>query len=68
MDRKQLEQMSHHPLRLVREIWLWEWHALVVWCVLAGLAMPVLALYLRRGLVVLMRKNRSLIRSTEAVP
>ena len=27
MDRKQLEHLSHHPLRLVRDIWQWEWHA-----------------------------------------
>jgi hypothetical protein len=66
MDRKQLEHLSHHPLRLFHEIWQWEWHALIVWGVVAGIAMPVLALYLRRALVVL-RRNRALLRSRPAV-
>ncbi len=67
MDRKQLERLGHHPLRLFHEIWQWEWHALVVWAVLAGVAMPLLARYIRRGLVVLLRKNRTLLRSRPAV-
>jgi uncharacterized protein (DUF2062 family) len=46
MDRKQLEHLSHHPLRLFHEIWQWEWHALIVWGVVAGIAMPLLAVYL----------------------
>ena len=67
MDRKQLERLSHHPLRLVHEIWQWEWHALIVWGVVAGIAMPLLAVYLRRALVLLLRRNRTLIRSRAAV-
>ncbi len=67
MDRKQLEHLSHHPLRLFHEIWQWEWHALVVWVVLAGVAMPLLAKYIRRGLVVLLRKNRMLLRARTVV-
>jgi len=67
MDRKQLEHLSHHPLRLVHDIWQWEWHALVVWGVLAGIAMPLLAIYLRRALVVLLRRHRTLLRSRPAV-
>ena len=67
IDRKQLEHLSRHPLRLFHEIWQWEWHALVVWAVLAGAAMPVLARYIRRGLVVLMRRNRTLLRTRPAV-
>ena len=66
MDRKQLEHLSHHPLRLFHDIWQWEWHALVVWAVLAGVMMPLLARYLRRALVVLLRKNRTLLRSRPA--
>src|ERR1700744_534089 len=42
MDRKQLERLSHHPLRLLHEIWQWEWHALIVWGAVAGIAMPLL--------------------------
>src|ERR1700721_2290991 len=39
MDRKQLERLSHHPLRLLHEIWQWEGHALIVWGALAGVGM-----------------------------
>lgn len=67
MNRKQLEHLSHHPMRLIREIWQWEWHALIVWGILAAVVMPLLAVYIRRGLVVLMRRNRALIRSRPAV-
>ena len=67
MDRKQLEHLSHHPLQLFHNIWQWEWHALIVWAVTAGIAMPLLAMYLRRALVVLLRKHRTLVRSEPAV-
>jgi len=67
MDRRQLEHLSHHPLLLVRNIWEWEWHALVIWGLVAAVAMPLLALYLRRALVVLLRRHRTLVRSRPAV-
>lgn len=67
IDRKQLEHLSHHPVRLFHAIWQWEWHALIVWGVVAGIAMPVLAVYLRRALVVLLRRHRTLVRSRPAV-
>lgn len=67
MDRKQLEHLSHHPMRLFHEIWQWEWHALVVWGVIAAIAMPLLAMYLRRVLILLLRRNRTLVRSRPAV-
>jgi uncharacterized protein (DUF2062 family) len=67
LDRQQLEHLSHHPWRLVRDIWQWEWHALVVWCLLAAIAMPLLAIFIRRGLVVLMRRHRALLRSPSPV-
>lgn len=66
MDRKQLEHLSHHPLRLFHNIWQWEWHALVVWGVVAAIAMPLLFVSLRRGLIVLLRKHRTLLRSEPA--
>jgi len=67
LSRKQIEHLSHHPLRLVHEIWQWEWHALVVLGVVAAIAMPLLALYLRRALVLLMRRHRTLLHSRPAV-
>lgn len=67
MNRKQLEHLSHHPLRLFHDIWQWEWHALIVWGVIAAIALPLLAVYLRRALVVLLRRHRTLVRSRPAV-
>ncbi len=67
MDRRQLEHLSHHPWRLVRDIWQWEWHALIVWGIVAAVAMPLLARYIRRGLVLLLRRHRTLVRSAAAV-
>jgi uncharacterized protein (DUF2062 family) len=63
MTRKQVEHLSHHPLRLVHAIWQWEWHALIVWGIVAAITMPLLAHYLRRALILLMRRNRTLTRS-----
>lgn len=63
LNRHQIEHLSHHPFRLFREIWQWEWHALIVWGVAAAILLPLLALYIRRGLVLLMRRNRALMRS-----
>ena len=63
LSRRQIEHLSHHPWRLFHEIWKWEWHALVVWVVVAAILMPLLATYIRRALVVLMRRNRTLLRS-----
>ncbi len=63
MNRRQLEHLSHHPWRLFHEIWQWEWHALIVWGIVAAIALPLLARYIRRGLVLLMRRHRTLLRS-----
>ncbi|HXS76500.1 MAG TPA: DUF2062 domain-containing protein [Terracidiphilus sp.] len=67
MDHKQLEHLSHHPLRLLHEIWQWEWHALIVWGLIAVIAMPLLAFYLRRALVLWLRRHKTLVRSLPAV-
>ena len=66
LTMRQIEHLGHHPLRLFREIWQWEWHALIVWGVVAAIAMPLLARYIRRALVLLMRRNRTLLRSRPA--
>ncbi len=63
LSRRQIEHLSHHPWRLFHEIWQWEWHALVIWVVVAAILMPLLATSIRRALVVLMRRNRTLLRS-----
>jgi uncharacterized protein (DUF2062 family) len=66
LSRQQIEHLSHHPWRLFNDIWRWEWHALIVWGVVAVIAMPLLAVYLRRALVLLMRRHKMLMRSGPA--
>jgi uncharacterized protein (DUF2062 family) len=61
LTRRQIEHLSHHPISLFRDIWQWEWHALIIWGLIAAIAMPVLAHYIRHGLVMLLRRNRALI-------
>ena len=41
--------------------------ALIVWCLVAAVAMPLLAIYIRRALVMLLRRNRTLLRSRPAL-
>ena len=67
LTRRQIEHLSHHPLRLFRDIWQWEWHALIVWGVVAAILLPLLARYIRRGLVLLLRRNRRLVRGRVVV-
>lgn len=67
LSRQQIEHLSHHPWRLIRDIWQWEWHALIVWGLVAAVTMPLLALYIRRVLVMLMRRHRTLVHSRPAL-
>jgi uncharacterized protein (DUF2062 family) len=41
-----LHAAREHPLGLTRRLWLWEWHAFVLWAILAAVAIPLLALIL----------------------
>ncbi len=41
-----------HPVALTRQLWMWEWHALVVWAGFAVVGVPVVAL----GLTPLLRR------------
>jgi uncharacterized protein (DUF2062 family) len=66
LNRRQIEHLGHHPLRLLHAIWQWEWHALVVWSLVAAIVMPLLAVYFRRGLVLFMRRYKTLLRSQPA--
>jgi hypothetical protein len=66
LSRQQIEHLSHHPWRLIRDIWQWEWHALIVWSLVAAIVMPLLAMYIRRALVLLMRRHGTLLRSRPA--
>ncbi len=62
----EIKHMSHHPLHMVRALWLWQWHALIVWGILAVVLTPLLAIYLRRALVVMIRRHRTLLQSRAA--
>ena len=35
---------KHHPWATTRLLWTWEWHALIVWAVLAAIALPAIAM------------------------
>lgn len=41
-----LHDARTHPIALTRQLWLWEWHAWVVWLAIALVATPLLALVL----------------------
>lgn len=66
LNRQQIEHLSHHPIQLFRSIWQWQWHALVVWGVVAAIALPLVAMYLRRALIVLMHRHKALMHSAPA--
>jgi uncharacterized protein (DUF2062 family) len=50
--------MHEHPLQLVRSLWMWEWHALVVWLAFAAVLTPAIAMLLSRVLERAMRHPR----------
>ncbi len=64
MNRRQLHHLSKHPIRMMHEIWSWEWHALVVWAIAAVVLTPIMAKYLRHALVIFMRRHRALMHSS----
>jgi uncharacterized protein (DUF2062 family) len=39
-----LHAAREHPVALARQLWLWEWHAFLLWAVLAAIAIPSIAL------------------------
>jgi uncharacterized protein (DUF2062 family) len=66
LTARQIHHLSHHPLQMVREIWQWEWHALIVWAVIAAVMTPLAAIYLRRALVLFVRRHSTLLRARTA--
>jgi uncharacterized protein (DUF2062 family) len=59
LDKAQMLTLIHeHPLQLLQSLWLWEWHALVVWLGFAVLMTPALAVLLRRVLERAMKHPR----------
>lgn len=45
-----LEDARRDPLELIRRIWRWEWHALLVWAAIAAVLIPLIALALTPAL------------------
>jgi uncharacterized protein (DUF2062 family) len=41
-----LRAAREHPLALSRQLWLWEWHAFLLWAAIAVVAVPSIALAL----------------------
>jgi uncharacterized protein (DUF2062 family) len=41
-----LHAARERPIALSRQLWLWEWHAFLLWAILAAVAIPILALAL----------------------
>jgi hypothetical protein len=41
-----MELARSSPLLLLRQLWLWEWHAFVMWAVIAVVATPLIAVLL----------------------
>ncbi|GAA3748181.1 DUF2062 domain-containing protein [Terriglobus aquaticus] len=63
---REIKHLSHHPVRMVRDMWQWQWHGLVVWAIVAAILMPLTAMYLRRALVLMMKRHKTLIHSRPA--
>ncbi|MEG9433799.1 DUF2062 domain-containing protein [Terriglobus sp. ADX1] len=56
-----LQMVKTHPLDLLRTLWTWEWHALVLWAVMAAVLTPTLAMLLTRILERATRKPRTAV-------
>jgi len=42
-----LDHARHAPLMLLRQVWVWEWHAFLLWLLISTAVVPVVALGLR---------------------
>jgi len=38
-----MQAARSHPIELVKVLWLWEWHALILWAALSAVSMPAIA-------------------------
>ena len=60
------------PVALTRQLWLWEWHATLLWAVIAVVATPVLALILtpllRRLMVRIERHQYPILEAADLEP
>jgi uncharacterized protein (DUF2062 family) len=54
-----LHAARERPLALFRQLWLWEWHAFLLWAVLAAIAVPSVAVALTPILRRLLQRVRA---------
>ena len=67
-----LHAAREHPIALTRQIWLWEWHAFLLWAATAALTAPLIALALtpslRRLLAQVQRRDYPILRQSPQPP
>ena len=69
MSKADILHLSHrHPLQLIQILWRWEWHALVIWAFVSALVAPMIALQLRKMLVLSMRRHKDLLTEGAGAP
>lgn len=51
-----LHAAREHPLTLTRQLWQWEWHAFLLWVIIAAVTIPLIALALTPVLRKLLRR------------
>lgn len=62
LTRRAILHLSHrHPVQLIHLLWEWEWHALVIWAIFAAVVAPLLAVQIRRMLILSMRHHKDLL-------
>jgi uncharacterized protein (DUF2062 family) len=54
-----LHAAREHPLALSRQLWLWEWHAFLLWAAIAVIAIPIIALAITPVLRLLLGRVRA---------
>jgi uncharacterized protein (DUF2062 family) len=60
LSANELLRAAHqHPLALSRQLWLWEWHAFLLWAAIAVVAIPIVALAITPVLRLLLSRVRA---------
>jgi len=47
LHKAEIVRLARHPWALTKLLWMWEWHALVVWAAISVVMLPALAWLLR---------------------
>jgi uncharacterized protein (DUF2062 family) len=54
-----LHAAREHPIALSRQLWLWEWHAFLLWAAIAAVSIPIIALAITPVLRLLLGRVRA---------